>query len=150
MSEAGSFGAGLAWTSLNYGASLKYNFTKSHTGQIIVGSVNYGFSYADQSSFSITGRYSYNLDTNDIGFASFHPYLYGQVGYWTLKYDLGYLGSYNLNSIAAGIGGGTEWSFNDFIQGLAFSIELGYTYVSFDGVASIGGFNGGGGIHYYF
>ena len=65
------------------------------------------------------------------------------------KYD--FLGSnFNVNSIAIGAGGGIEWSFNNFIDGLAFSFELGYTNISFDGVASIGGFNGGGGIHYYF
>ncbi|MEP1487859.1 MAG: hypothetical protein ABJK28_05490 [Algibacter sp.] len=151
MSDAGSFGAGLAWTSLNYGASLKYNFTETHTGQVIVGSANYGFSFSGQSSLSLTGRYSYNFDASDISFANYQPYLYGQLGYWTYKYDLGIFGdSFNQNSIAIGAGGGIEWFFNDFVDGLAFSFELGYTNVSFDGIGSIGGFNGGSGIHYYF
>ncbi|MEW4923350.1 hypothetical protein [Algibacter sp. 2305UL17-15] len=150
MTEAGSFGAGLAWTSLNYGASLKYNFTEKHTGQIIVGSANYGYSFSGQSSFSFTGRYAYNFEEGDVSFASYQPYLYGQLGYWTYKYDFGAFGSESQNSIAIGAGGGVEWSFNDFVDGLAFSFELGYTNVSFDGVGSIGGFNGGGGIHYYF
>lgn len=150
MNEAGSFGVGLAWTSLNYGASLKYNFTETHTGQVIVGSANYGFSYSNSNSFSLTGRYSYNFEDNNIGFASYQPYLYGQLGYWTYKYDFGAFGSTSQNSIAIGAGGGIEWSFNDFIDGLAFSFELGYTNISFDGIGSIGGFNGGGGIHYYF
>ncbi|GGD20492.1 MULTISPECIES: hypothetical protein [Hyunsoonleella] len=149
MSEAGSFGAGLAWTSLNYGASLKYNFTETHTGQLIVGSANYGFSFSGQSSLSITGRYAYNFTSGDLDFAEYQPYVYGQVGYWTYKYDF-FGGSFNQNSIAIGAGGGIEWTFNDFIEGLAFSFELGYTNISFDGVGSIGGFNGGGGIHYYF
>ena len=34
MSESGNLGLGLAWTSLNYGVSAKYNFTETHTGQI--------------------------------------------------------------------------------------------------------------------
>lgn len=151
MSESGSFGAGIAWTSLNYGASLKYNFTETHTGQLIVGSANYGFSYSGANSFSITGRYAYNFEEDEINFASYKPYLYGQVGYWTYKYDLGIFGgSYNQNSIAIGAGAGIEWSFNNFVDGLAFTFELGYTNISFDGIGSIGGFNGGGGIHYYF
>ena len=150
MSDAGSLGVGLAWTSLNYGVSAKYNFTETHTGQLIVGSANYGFSFSNSNSFSLTGRYAYNFEAGDISFATLKPYLYGQVGYWTYKYDLGVFGSFKQNSIALGAGGGIEWSFNDFIEGLAFSFELGYTNISFDGVGSIGGFNGGGGIHYYF
>lgn len=150
MSDAGSFGAGLAWTSLNYGASLKYNFTETHTGQIIVGSANYGFNFSGQSSLSLTGKYSYNFAAADIDFANYQPYLYGQAGYWTYKYDSIFGSSFNQNSIAIGAGGGIEWSFNDFVEGLAFSFELGYTNISFDGIGSIGGFNGGGGIHFYF
>ncbi len=46
MSESGKLGVGLAWTSLNYGASAKYNFTETHTGQVIVGAANYGFSFS--------------------------------------------------------------------------------------------------------
>lgn len=151
MAEASTLGVGLAWTSLNYGASAKYNFTEKHTGQIIVGSANYGYSFSGQSSFSLTGRYAYNFDAGDISFASYKPYLYGQVGYWTYKYDFGpFGGSASQNSLAIGAGAGIEWTFNDFVEGLAFSFELGYTNISFDGVGSIGGFNGGGGIHYYF
>lgn len=152
MSEAGSLGAGLAWTSLNFGVSAKYNFTEAHTGQIIVGSANYGYSLANDSSFSLTGRYAYNFEEGDIDFATWKPYLYGQLGYWTYKYDLGPLlgGEFSTNAIAIGAGGGIEWSFNDFVDGLAFSFELGYTNIAFDGLSSIGGFNGGGGIHYYF
>lgn len=151
MSESGSLGLGLAWTSLNYGVSAKYNFTETHTGQVIVGSANYGFSFADSSSFSLTGRYAYNFEEGDIDFATWKPYLYGQVGYWSYKYnDPFFGGSYSSNNIAFGAGGGIEWSINNFIDGLAFSFEFGYTAISFDGVGSIGGFNGGGGIHYYF
>ncbi len=152
MSEAGTLGAGLAWTSLNFGVSAKYNFTENHTGQLIVGSANYGFSFANDSSFSITGRYAYNFDEGDIDFATWKPYLYGQLGYWTYKYDLGPIlgGEFSENAIAIGAGGGIEWSFNNFVDGLAFSFELGYTNIAFDGLSSIGGFNGGGGIHYYF
>ncbi|MDC6366663.1 MULTISPECIES: hypothetical protein [Flavobacteriaceae] len=150
MSESGKLGVGIAWTSLNYGASAKYNFTENHTGQVVVGSANYGFNFSGASSFSLTGRYSYNFEEGDIDFATWKPYLYGQVGYWTYKYDLGILGSFNANAVAFGAGGGVEWSFNDFVDGLAFSVELGYTNISFDGLASIGGFNGGAGIHYYF
>ncbi len=150
MAEAGVLGAGLAWTSLNYGVSAKYNFTENHTGQVIIGSANYGYSFSGQSSFSFTGRYSYNFDVGDVSFASYKPYVYGQAGYWTYKYDLGPYGEYNQNAIAFGAGGGVEWTFNDFVEGLSFSFELGFTSVSFDGVGSIGGFNGGAGIHYYF
>lgn len=147
--EEGAIGVGLAWTSLNYGVSAKYNFTDTHTGQLIVGSANFGLNFSGSSSFSLTGRYAYNFEAGDIEFAAFQPYVYGQVGYWTYKYDF-FGDSFNQNSIAIGAGGGIEWSINDFIDGLAFSFELGYTNISFDGVSSIGGFNGGGGIHYYF
>lgn len=152
MAEAGTLGVGLAWTSLNFGVSAKYNFTENHTGQLIVGSANYGFSFANDSSFSITGRYAYNFDEGDIDFATWKPYLYGQLGYWTYTYDLGPIlgGEFSENAIAIGAGGGIEWSFNNFVDGLAFSFELGYTNIAFDGLSSIGGFNGGGGIHYYF
>lgn len=151
FAEESNLGAGLAWTSLNYGVSAKYNFTEKHTGQIIVGSANYGFNFSGANSFSLTGRYAYNFEAGDIDFASYKPYLYGQIGYWTYKYDLGaFGGKFNQNSIAIGAGAGIEWSFNNFVDGLAFSFELGYTNISFDGVGSIGGFNGGGGIHYYF
>lgn len=150
MSESGSLGVGLAWTTLNYGVSGKYNFTEHHTGQLIVGSANYGFSYGDSSSFSLTGRYAYNFDEGDLSFGIWKPYLYGQVGYWTYKYDLGAFGSYSSNSIAIGAGGGVEFGFNDFIEGLAFSVELGFTSISFDGLDTVGGFSGGAGIHYYF
>jgi len=153
MSESGSLGVGLAWTSLNYGVSAKYNFTETHTDQVIVGSANYGFSFSGASSFSVTGRYSYNFDEGDLDFATWKPYLYGQVGLWTYKYDFVFLGvseSFNESAIALGAGGGIEWSFNNFIDGLTFSTELGYTNIAFDGLTSIGGFNWGGGIHYYF
>lgn len=151
MSDEGSLGVGIAWTSLNYGVSAKYNFTETHTGQVIIGSANYGFSFAGASSFSLTGRYSYNFEEGDIDFATWKPYLYGQVGYWTYKYDDPFFGGdFSANAIAFGAGGGIEWSFNNFIDGLAFSTELGFTSVAFDGVSSIGGFNWGGGIHYYF
>ena len=152
MSESGTLGAGVAWTSLNFGVSAKYNFTENHTGQLIIGSANYGFSFADDSSFSITGRYAYNFDEGDLDFATWKPYLYGQLGYWTYRYDLGPIlgGEFSENAIAIGAGGGIEWSFSNFVDGLAFSFELGYTNIAFDGLSSIGGFNGGGGIHYYF
>jgi len=150
MTESGGLGLGLAWTSLNYGVSAKYNFTETHTGQVIVGSANYGFNFSNASSFSLTGRYAYNFEEGDIDFATWKPYLYGQVGYWTYKYDVPFIGNFNANAVAIGAGGGIEWSFNNFIEGLAFSFELGYTNVAFDGLTSIGGFNGGGGIHYYF
>ena len=151
MSESGTLGVGVAWTSLNFGVSGKYNFTENHTGQLIIGSANYGFSFADDSSLSLTGRYAYNFDEGDLDFATWKPYLYGQLGYWTYRYDLGPLGGeFSENAIAIGAGGGIEWSFSNFVDGLAFSFELGYTNIAFDGLNSIGGFNGGGGIHYYF
>lgn len=151
MSESGKLGVGLAWTSLNYGVSAKYNFTETHTGQIIVGAANYGFTFSGASSFSLTGRYSYNFEEGDIDFATWKPYLYGQLGYWTYKYNDPFFGSdFNSNSVAVGAGGGIEWSINNFIEGLAFSTELGYTNIAFDGLSSVGGFNFGGGIHFYF
>jgi hypothetical protein len=149
MSEAGSLGAGLQWTSLNWGASAKYNFTETHTGQVIVGSANYGYSFGNDSSFSLTGRYAYNFSEGDLDFATWKPYAYGQLGYWTYRYD--FLGeSFSYNAVTFGAGGGVEWSFNNFVDGLAFNFELGFTSVSFSGLGSIGGFNGGFGIHYYF
>lgn len=151
MSEAGKIGVGVAWTSLNYGVSAKYNFTETHTGQIIVGSANYGFGFSGASSFALTGRYAYNFAEGDVDFATYKPYLYGQVGYWSYNYDIpGGFGDFSSNSIAIGAGGGIEGSFKNFVDGLAFSVELGYTNVAFDGLSSIGGFNFGGGIHYYF
>lgn len=151
MSESGKLGVGLAWTSLNYGVSAKYNFTETHTGQVIIGAANYGFSFSGANSFSLTGRYSYNFEEGDIDFATWKPYLYGQLGYWTYKYNDPFFGSdFNSNSVAIGAGGGIEWSINNFIEGLAFSTELGYTNIAFDGLTSVGGFNFGGGIHFYF
>jgi hypothetical protein len=150
MSESGSLGLGVAWTSLNYGVSAKYNLTEKHTAQLIVGSANYGYSISGANSFSLTGRYVYNFEEGDLDFATWKPYLYGQAGYWTYKYR--FLGdNFNFNAVAIGAGGGVEWRFNNFVDGLAFSFELGFTSVSFDdSLGSIGGFNGGGGIHYYF
>lgn len=151
MSESGKLGVGVAWTSLNYGVSAKYNFTETHTGQLIVGAANYGFSFAGTSSFALTGRYSYNFEEGDLDFATWKPYLYGQVGYWTFKYDDPFFGGdFSSNSIAIGAGGGIEWSISNFVEGLAFSTELGYTNVAFNGLSSVGGFNFGGGIHFYF
>jgi hypothetical protein len=150
ISEAGSLGLGIAYTSLNYGVSAKYNFTEVHTGQVIVGSANFGYNFGNEKSFSLTGRYSYNFEEGDIDFAIWKPYLYGQVGYWTYKYSIPGFSSFNYNAVAIGAGGGVEWSFQDFVDGLAFSFELGFTSISFEGLGSIGGFNGGFGIHYYF
>lgn len=150
MSESGSLGLGIAFTSLNYGLSAKYNFTDVHTGQVIIGSANYGYGFGNESSFALTGRYAYNFEENDIDFANWKPYLYGQLGYWTYKYNDSFGTKYNFNAIAIGAGGGIEWSFIDFVYGLAFSFELGFTSISFEGLGSIGGFNGGFGVHYYF
>ncbi|CAN0570448.1 unnamed protein product [Ectocarpus sp. 12 AP-2014] len=151
MSEAGKIGVGVAWTSLNYGVSAKYNFTETHTGQLIVGSANFGFGLAGGSSFALTGRYAYNFTEGDVDFATYKPYLYGQAGYWTYSYNLPQgTDGFTSKSIVIGAGGGIEGSFKNFVDGLAFSVELGYTNVAFDGLSSIGGFNFGGGIHYYF
>jgi len=145
FSESGSLGVGVAWTSLNFGVSAKYNLTENHSIQAIVGSASFGFGFANSSSFSATGRYLYNFELGDLSFARWKPYLYGQAGYWTFR-----SGILNLDAVAIGGGGGVEWSFSNFIDGLSFSSELGFTSVSFDGLSSVGGFNGGFGIHYYF
>lgn len=153
MSEAGSLGAGLSFTTLNYGVSGKYNFNEKHTGQVIIGSANYGLSFVGASSFSLTGRYSFNFSERDLDFATWKPFIYGQVGYWTYRYNIDAFGvrdSFNESSIAIGAGVGVEWSIKNFVDGLAFTFEAGFTNVAFDGISSIGGLNGGGGVHYYF
>ncbi|WP_298550209.1 hypothetical protein [uncultured Algibacter sp.] len=146
MSEAGSLGAGLASSFPAYGLSAKYNFTETHTGQITVGGASYGFG---TSSFALTGRYLYNFEENGSGFI-YKPYAYGQLGYFSVESS--FLGANsNASTISFGIGGGIEFTFENFVDGLAFSADLGYVGGSFDnGFGSYAGFAWGGGIHYYF
>ncbi len=145
-SESGSLGVGLASSYPGYGLSAKYNFTETHTGQVIVGGASYGFG---TNSFALSGRYLYNFEEGGSGFI-YKPYLYGQLGYFTVKFDfLGVSESYN--TISFGVGGGVEFTFDNFIDGLAFSAELGYVGGSFDdGIGTYAGFAYGAGIHYYF
>jgi hypothetical protein len=151
MTEAGSLGAGLQFNSLFYGLSAKYNFTEVHSGEIVVGGGNYGFG-GDFSTFTATGRYLYNFDISN---ENLRPYGFGQVGFWTVKFD-GFT-IFNVTtpevketSIAYGFGGGIEYAFNGLEQ-LGFNLEIGYGGGSFgNGVGSYSGIIFGLGAHYYF
>lgn len=145
-SEPGNLGVGLASSYPAYGLSAKYNFTETHAGQVILGGASYGFG---TNSFAMSGRYLYNFEEEGSGFF-YKPYLYGQLGYYTVKFEfLGVRESYN--TISIGVGGGVEFSFENFVDGLAFSAELGYVGGSFDdGIGTYAGFAYGAGIHYYF
>lgn len=146
LAEPDKLGVGLASSYPAYGLSAKYNFTETHAGQLIVGGASYGFG---SSSFALSGRYLYNFEQGGDSFI-YKPYLYGQLGYFTVKFD--FLGqSESFNTISFGVGGGVEFTFSNFVDGLAFSGELGYVGGSFDdGIGTYAGFAYGAGIHYYF
>ncbi len=150
MTEAGSLGLGAQFNSLFYGISAKYNFTEVHSGEIVVGGGNYGFA-GDFSSFTTTGRYLYNFDIDN---ENLRPYAFGQVGFWTLKYD-GFT-IFNVTtpeiketSISYGLGGGIEYAFSGLEQ-LGFNAEIGYGGGSFGNGLSYSGVIFGVGFHYYF
>ncbi|MDO5979246.1 outer membrane protein [Flavivirga spongiicola] len=150
MTEAGSLGVGAQFNSLFYGLSAKYNFTEIHSGEIVVGGGNYGFG-GDFSSFTVTGRYLYNFD---IGNENLRPYVFGQVGFWTLKFDgFNILGvstpEVKETSISYGFGGGAEYAFSGLEQ-LGFNIEIGYGGGSFGNGLGYSGMIFGAGFHYYF
>lgn len=146
LSEPGKLGVGLASSYPAYGLSAKYNFTETHAAQLIVGGASYGFG---TNSFALSGRYLYNFEENGDAFV-YRPYVYGQLGYFTVKYQfLNY--SESFNTISFGAGGGIEFTFPEFVKGLAFNAELGYVGGSFDdGIGTYAGFAYGAGIHYYF
>ncbi len=146
LSEPGTLGVGLASSYPGYGLSAKYNFTETHAAQVIVGGASYGFG---TGSFAISGRYLYNFEEGGSGFI-YKPYLYGQLGYYSVKYE-GFGLSESFNTISFGVGGGVEFTFDNFVDGLAFSGELGYVGGSFDdGLGTYAGLAYGAGIHYYF
>jgi len=120
-SESGKLGVGVASNFPGYGLSAKYNFTETHTGQFIIGGASYGFG---TNSIALTGRYLYNFEAKGDSFV-YKPYVYGQVGYFSVKFD--FLGeSASSNTISFGVGGGIECTIPDFVDGLAFNAELGY------------------------
>jgi hypothetical protein len=146
ISESGKLGVGIASNFPGYGLSTKYNFTETHTGQFIIGGASYGFG---TNSLALTGRYLYNFEAGGDSFV-YKPYVYGQVGYFSVKFSF-LSESESSNTISFGAGGGVEFSFPDFVDGLAFNAELGYVGGSFDnGLGSFSGFAWGLGIHYYF
>ncbi|PCJ91956.1 MAG: hypothetical protein COA50_16030 [Flavobacteriaceae bacterium] len=143
ISEAGLLGAGLQGTSLNYGISAKYNLTEIHTAQLVIGGANYGFG---TSALTLTGRYLYNFYES----GNVRPYAGGQLGYWSVKFDLGQFGKDKYTALAYGVFGGVEYAFNGLDQ-LGFSAEIGYGGGSFgSGLPSFTGITVGAGIHYYF
>ncbi|NRD19810.1 hypothetical protein HNV08_07090 [Winogradskyella eckloniae] len=146
ISEQGKLGVGLASSYPGYGLSAKYNFTETHSGQVILGGASYGFG---TSSLAISGRYLYNFEAGGSKFI-YQPYAYGQLGYFSVKVK--FLGaSESYNTVSFGVGGGIEGTVPEFVEGLAFNVELGYVGGSFDrGIGSFAGFAYGVGIHYYF
>lgn len=146
LAEPGKLGLGLASSYPGYGLSAKYNFTEIHSAQLIVGGASYGFG---TRSVALSGRYLYNFKTHGDSFV-YKPYAYGQLGYFSVKID--FLGeSESASTVSFGVGGGVEFSFLDFVDGLAFNAELGYVGGSFDNNAgSFAGLAYGLGIHYYF
>jgi hypothetical protein len=146
LSKPNIMSVGIASSYPAYGVSAKYNFTEVHAGQVIVGGASYGFG---ANSLAVTGRYLYNFTEEGSSFI-YKPYIYGQTGYFSVKYDfLGTNTSYS--TVSFGVGGGVEFTFEDFIDGIAFNADLGYVNGSFNnGIGSFGGFAWGGGIHYSF
>ncbi len=147
MVDSESFGAGVQYNSLFYGLSAKYNFTEVHSGELVVGGGNYGFA-GSFNSFTITGRYLYNFKVED----NYRIYGFGQLGYWTLKYDYSAFGvNYDdsYNSISYGAGAGIEYAF-DGLEQLGFNAEIGYGGGSFEDGLGYSGIIFGVGAHYYF
>ncbi|MUU78299.1 hypothetical protein [Winogradskyella endarachnes] len=146
ISEPGKLGLGFASSYPGYGLSAKYNFTETHAGQVIIGGASYGFG---TSSLAISARYLYNFKTGGSKLI-YKPYVYGQAGYFSVKVE--YFGvSESYNTVSFGFGGGIELTIDEFVEGLAFNVELGYIGGSFDnGVGGFAGFAYGVGIHYYF
>lgn len=155
MAEPGVLGAGLASSYPAYGLSAKYNVLEHHSAQLIVGGASYGFG---TSSFAVSGRYIYNFNVMGDSFY-FKPYGYAQVSYLSIKNDYYYYNSsVYLNesrsdsTVSFGLGGGVECEIPNFVEGLAFSAELGFISGSFDDSVggSISGLAYGAGVHYYF
>ncbi|WP_299100841.1 hypothetical protein [uncultured Winogradskyella sp.] len=146
ISDPGKLGVGLASSFPAYGLSAKYNFTETHAGQVILGSAAYGFG---TSSLAISGRYLYNFESGGNKLV-YRPYAYGQLGYFSVKVKFLDV-SESYNTVSFGVGGGIEGTIPEFVEGLAFNVELGYVGGSFDkGIGSFAGFAYGVGIHYYF
>lgn len=144
MLEGGSIGVGAQFNTLFYGISAKYNITDVHNAQFIVGGANYGYS-SDYSSFTATGRYLYNFMFLDG--INLKTYGFGQLGYWSVKFD--YSGN-KYSSVAFGVGGGGEYSF-DGLEQLGLNAEVGYgTGGSFGYYSSYRKAFVGIGVHYYF
>ncbi len=146
ISKSGTLGVGAAYSYPAYGFSGRYNFTDTHTGQIILGGATYSFG---TSSFAASGRYIYNFKPGDSSFI-FRPYIYGQVGYNSIKFET-ILISDSFTTVSFGVGGGVEYTFNNFIDDLYFTTELGYVSGTFENnIGSFSGFAWGWGIHYRF
>ncbi len=146
ISESGKLGLGLAYNYPAYGVSAKYNITETHSTQIILGAASYGFG---TSSFAANLRYLYNFSESGESFV-YRPYVFGQVGYFSVKAD--FLNqSESASTISFGAGGGIEFTLPEFVKGLAFNAELGLVGGSFgDGFGKYAGFAYGAGIYYYF
>jgi len=146
LSKSNTLGVGLAYTYPAYGISAKYNITETHAAQLIVGGASYGFG---TSSLALSGRYVYNFNEGGSTFI-YRPYTYGQLGYYNVRFD--FFGvSDSFSTISFGIGGGVEFTLEDFIDGLYFNTELGYVGGSLDNnIGSFAGISWGGGIHYRF
>lgn len=150
MGEAGVLGAGLATSYPAFGVSAKYNFTETHSAQIILGGASYGYDSVGLA-FGVSGRYIYNFDVLGDTFF-FKPYAYAQGSFFTVTYDYLLGSSDTFSTVAFGVGGGVECEIPDFVEGLAFNAELGYIGGSFDTnlYSSFAGVAFGAGIHYYF
>jgi len=150
MAEPGVLGAGLASSYPAYGLSAKYNILEHHSAQLIVGGASYGYG---TGAFAISGRYLYNFNVMGDSFY-FKPFGYAQVGYFSVKSEYSFLStteSRSYNTVSFGIGGGVECEIPEFVEGLAFSAELGYVGGSFgDNLSSFAGLAYGAGVHYYF
>ena len=148
ISNVGALGVGVQATSLNYGISGRYNLTEVHGLQAILGSANYGLG-GSVNAFTFSGRYLYSFPGEN---ANLRPYVFGQLGFWTVKFNDSFFGS-NFNesatSLAYGFGGGVEYAFSG-LEKLGFNIEAGYGGGSFAGGFSYAGVFFGGGVHYYF
>lgn len=144
ISESGTLGVGVNYSFPVYGISAKYNFTETHTAQVILGGSSYSFG---TNGLNLSGRYIYNFKVPESDFI-FRPYVYGQLGYASVRI----FNNERFNSVSYGTGGGIEFTFEDFIDGLYFNAELGFFSVNFNNIlaGSVSGLAWGGGIHYRF
>lgn len=137
-------GVGFQSSFPSFGLSGKYDFTEKHTVQAVL-----GFS---GPFTSIYGRYLYNFEEKGDSFV-YKPYLLGQVGTYSYKYQTfdgqGRPINERENHVGFGLGAGLEFHVPEITEAVRLNIELGFNQVGFE-FYDYSGFLIGIGGHYYF